>query len=320
MRKKEFFRYWFSDHLILAGIIFSLIYQAVDISLNYFVSGELKREGIGFYLTLGGIEDLIRFFICFALFMFFGIFVKNIILDLRQTHQDKAENLNENINKIKNFAYAVAHDVKNPAINIYAWVKLLSKKYHNQFDDEGKHYLDSLEKNAQNIATMVGDINIFIETMELPLNFENVDVKKELAFIRNGVNPILDLRQIQWLEPKEIPRIRADRMSIYRILRNLIDNALKHGGDDLRQITFEYLEIEKFCVFKVIDDGCGIDESEHDEVFEAFSRPTTSEKIEGSGLGLSIVKELVEKHGGKISVDSLPNKGTCFTFTILKKI
>ena len=114
MKRAIDFRYWFSEHILAAALIFALFYQLVDIFLNYFVSGELRQGFSNFYQSTGGKEDLLRFVLMSLLFSCFGVFSRNIILENRKAREDLASRLNE----VKHFAHAVIHDVKNPAIGI----------------------------------------------------------------------------------------------------------------------------------------------------------------------------------------------------------
>jgi signal transduction histidine kinase len=114
------------------------------------------------------------------------------------------------------------------------------------------------------------------------------------------------------LQPESIPEIKADRLSVLRILRNLVENALKHGGDDLGEVAIGYEESDEFHVISVSNDGVPIRLKDPEQIFGPFQRHETSKGIEGTGLGLAIVKELAEQHGGKVRVESGPEKGTAF--------
>ena len=102
------------------------------------------------------------------------------------------------------------------------------------------------------------------------------------------------------MEPKETPEIQADRLSVLRLLRNLVDNALKYGGKDLSEIKIAYEESKEFHILSVQDDGAGIRGKESDKVFAPFKRKGSFEGIDGVGLGLAIVKEIAEQHMGKL--------------------
>ncbi|MEN6439913.1 MAG: HAMP domain-containing sensor histidine kinase [Syntrophobacter sp.] len=317
MKRGMRLRHWFSEHLLAVAFTFAVGYQLVDLFLNYFVSGELQQGFGSYYQSAGGREDLFRFFIVISLFWCFARFSRNIILENRKSRDDLECHLHE----VKNFAHSVMHDVKNPAIGIHTMAMLLKKKYAETIDDQGKHYFGLLEQTSKDIVALMEHVNIYIRSREYPLSFEVINVQDEINLIKESICPILQVRHITLLQQPELfPKMRGDRLSIHRIFRNLIDNAIKYGGDSLNRIILEYQETDQFHAFCVHDDGCGIDEPEQEGIFDVFRRAGTSGRIEGLGLGLAIVKELVEKHHGSIQINSVLKKGTTFMFTISKDL
>jgi signal transduction histidine kinase len=117
-----------------------------------------------------------------------------------------------------------------------------------------------------------------------------------------------------------MPAIKADRLSILRILRNLVDNALKYGGDDLREIRIGYEKSERFHILSVSDDGIGIKGEDAEKIFEVFQRQKRPGGVEGTGLGLAIVKELAEQHSGEVWVEPGREKGTTFYVSIASSL
>ena len=138
--------------------------------------------------------------------------------------------------------------------------------------------------------------------------------------VRDELGALLGSRRINWSEPNVLPEIRADRMSLLRVFRNLVDNALKYGGDVLSEIRIEYAESPGLHVFGVIDDGVGIKEEDREEVFELFQRGQTDRTVEGTGLGLAIVKEIADKHKGKVWIESGAGSGAAFYVAISKDL
>lgn len=310
-------RHWFSEHTFRVCIIFAAIYQLIDMLLNYFISRELDQGISNFYQSAGGKEDLLRLFVVLSLFALFARFSRDVILDLRRAQQDEARHLNE----VKHFAYSVMHDVKNPAIGAHSMAMLFRKKYGEIIDDQGEHYLDIMEQSSKDIVAMMEQVDIFIKSREYALNFERVDVQNGIDLIHEAIRSLLDARSIKWFQqPEKFPHIYADKLAIHRIFRNLIDNAIKYGGEGLDEIIIEYQSNETFHIFYVSDNGCGIDEYDQEHIFEVFKRTKASGGVEGLGLGLAIVKELVAKHNGSIFINSMPEKGTAFMFTVSKSL
>jgi PAS domain S-box-containing protein len=246
-----------------------------------------------------------------------GISKQAMILDI--TDRKKMEHdLQESMEKMKLFAYSVSHDLKSPAIATYGFAKRLSERYGSALNDTGRHYCNQILAASEQIAALADQINLFIATKEVPLNIESVNVKEVLQMIREEFSSRLKVRQIRWQEPEHVPEINGDRLSVVRIIRNLVDNALKYGGDDLSEICVGYEEREGYHVLSVRDNGVGMNEEDTKKLFDVFMRRKSSRGIPGTGLGLAIVKEIAERHGGKVWVMSDRERGTTFNVSISK--
>jgi PAS domain S-box-containing protein len=230
------------------------------------------------------------------------------------------EALKQSSEKVKLFAYSVSHDLKSPTIGLYGLTRRLYKDYAGVLDEKGQKYCEQILKTAEQIAALVDQINVFISTTETPLAIEALRFKEVLQVIREEFSTRLDLREIKWSEPDDIPEIEADRLSIIRALRNLVDNALKYGGEALSEICVRYKGSRESHVLSIKDNGIGLKEQDsHQDIFSPFIRKKTSKGIQGSGLGLTIVKEIAEKHGGKVWLTPGQEKGITFYISIPKK-
>jgi PAS domain S-box-containing protein len=238
------------------------------------------------------------------------------ITDRKKMEQD----LQEAMEKMKLFAYSVSHDLKSPAIGTYGFAKRLSERYGSSLNDRGRHYCDQILAASEQIAELAEQINLFIAAKEVPLNIESVNVKEVLQMIREEFSSQLNVRQIRWQEPEHIPEINADRISLVRIFRNLVDNALKYGGDDLTEICVGYGQKQGHHVISVRDNGVGMNEADTEKLFEVFMRRKSSRGTQGTGLGLAIVKEISERHGGEVWVNPGQERGTTFNVSISKDL
>jgi signal transduction histidine kinase len=240
-------------------------------------------------------------------------------LDITDRKQLERE-IQEYADKIKRFAYSVSHDLKNPLISIHGLTKLLHKHYRDQLDAKGRLFCDQIVQESQHALRLIEEINILIRTKENPLSFEDVAVQEILAQVREEFQTTLTNRQVQILEPDNVPHIKADRMSLLRVFRNLIDNALKYGGPNLSRITIGYQEREDSHVFSVQDNGVGVAPTECENIFGAFQRGDSSRGQEGTGLGLAIVREIALRHGGQAWAEACPSQGTIFFISLSKNL
>jgi PAS domain S-box-containing protein len=226
------------------------------------------------------------------------------------------EALKKSSEGIKLFAYSVSHDLKNPALGISGLAKLLRTRYQENLNDRGKDLIDKILNAAEQISNLAEQINIFISTKEVPLRIRRLQSKRILQLVREEFSPQLSRRQINWSEPEYLPEIKADRVSLLRALRNLVDNALKYGGDELTEIKIGCAIADGFTTFSITDNGIGLPPEDQEKIFGVFQRSESSRDVEGSGLGLAIVKEIAEQHRGKVWVKSGPERGTTFYFSI----
>jgi len=226
------------------------------------------------------------------------------------------KDLQENSEKLKFFAYSIAHDLKSPAIGICGLTKRLHKKYRDLSEEQGKSYCEQIYRTAENIAAFVEKINVYIGAKETPLFLEEVSLHEILRILKEEFSTQLSGRQIEWVGPEANPVIQVDELYFLRILRNLIDNSLKYGGAALTRIRIGYEEKEDHQLFSVSDNGKGISQKDSENIFKPFQRQKTSRGIEGTGLGLTIVKEIIEKHGGRVWIEGVENKGMTIKFSL----
>jgi signal transduction histidine kinase len=232
----------------------------------------------------------------------------------------KIQALRKKKEMIKFFAFSVSHDLKSPAVGIHGLARRFKDLYSDALDERGRAYCDQILKSAEHMVALVEKINAFIKARESAMNMDRVDMQEILSSVRDEASEGLEQRNIQWVQPDHLPEIVADRMSLLRLFRNLVDNSLKYGGEDLSEIRIEYAGTGSDHVFRFSDNGEGIPEAAREKIFDLFHRSTSSSGIEGAGLGLAIVKEIVERHGGDVSVESREGPGVTFRITLAKSI
>ena len=242
------------------------------------------------------------------------------LLDEIKKRKEAEEELNSFSEKIKLFAYSVAHDLKNPAISIHGLARFLNEKHGNNLDDRGKKICEQIQRASEDIVSLVHQINVFISTKETPLHIENISLKEIFKEINDEFLNELNNRSIQLSVSEKIPdSLVADRISIIRIFRNIIENSLKYGGDELGRIAIDYRGTNDMHILTVTDDGEGIKEKDSDYIFNWFKR-TDSKKTQGSGMGLAIIREIISLHGGEIWHEPAKPKGATFCFSLYRQL
>ena len=233
---------------------------------------------------------------------------------------EKKDRLLEKKKMIEFFAYSISHDLKGPAIAIHGISRLLNKKYGHVLNDKGRDYCEKIQRTSEQIVALVEKINTYVQAKVAPLNIEDLRIGEIFNELKEEFSSVLESRHINWAESIEDHSIKGDRLSITRVLRNLVDNALKYGGVNLSEIRMGCKEDEDFHILSVGDDGVGIKKDQCEKIFQLYHRDKTSMKTAGAGLGLAIVREVAERHGGKAWAEPGAKRGITFYVTISKNL
>ena len=234
--------------------------------------------------------------------------------------QEKLREVQEKKETIKFFAYSASHDLKGPAIGLCGLMERFHRQYGDLLDDTGRLYCKTILKTAAQIATLAEQINSYIAAREVPLSIGKVNMEEMLTQLRQEFDGPLREQNVALLAPSFFPEVIGDELRLTRAFRNLLDNALKYGGEGLSEIRFAHEESEYQHIFSITDDGVGIKEEDIKRLFHFFQRLETSSHTEGSGMGLAIAKEAAKKHLGDVWVESVPQRGATFYLSISKRL
>ncbi|MBI1226718.1 MAG: GAF domain-containing protein [Bacteroidetes bacterium] len=228
----------------------------------------------------------------------------------------KLEDLNQEVSEV---AYVLSHDLKSPLNSIVSLMEIFKDENGGQLDDSGMELLEMLQESAINLNDITkGTIQYLSTTRSISNSIEEIDVHELM------VQLLTLLRPPQWVHityPTNIPIITSSRVALQHILLNLIDNAIKYNDKEFCEIKIDFSQEEKFYHFSVTDNGPGIEDGFKGKIFKLFQTlgKTDRQGKKGTGLGLPIVKRMVEKLGGKISTIRPASGGIQFSFSILKK-
>lgn len=227
------------------------------------------------------------------------------------------QKLAESNSDLEQFAYVASHDLKEPLRMINSYSNILNKRYQNSIDEAGNEFLYFISDAAKRMDKLLDGLLEYSR-----VNRKNLDPKQlSLAEIVKTVTNTLQAR-IQETNAKiyigSLPSVNANYTQMIQVFQNLIGNALKFNRTDFVEVIVDsYIENGDY-VFMVKDNGIGIDEENIDRIFLVFQRLHTHQEYEGTGIGLSITKKIVERYGGKIWVESTLGKGSTFFFTLPK--
>ena len=217
---------------------------------------------------------------------------------------------------------AIAHDLRSPLVGLLGFSRLLRQDYEDSLDETGHHFLDRIEQAARTMEALIHDLLELArigESGERPVLVDPCEVLLQLAA---ELKPRLESAGIELVLPSGlVSRAYCDRSRMYQVFSNLIGNAIDHMGPrrDAR-IEVSIDEDERQHEIVVADNGRGIDPSDRDRIFEVFqSIGTRSDGRRGTGMGLAIVKKIVERRGGRIWVESEPGRGARFHLTLPRR-
>ena len=216
---------------------------------------------------------------------------------------------------LEQFAYSASHDLQEPLRGIEGFVKLLSKRYKGKLDAKGNEFIEFTIEGVQRMKMLIKDLLEYSQIGMKNKKFSLVDSSMPLALaLANLQRSIEENKAVVTYDA--LPKVLADSSQLSRLFQNLIGNAIKFHGNELPKIHISAELKGEEWIFSVSDNGIGMDPKNFDRIFTVFQRLHAREKYEGTGIGLAICKKIVERHGGRIWVESEFGKGTTFYFTI----
>lgn len=214
---------------------------------------------------------------------------------------------------LKDFAYVVSHDLKAPLRSVRQLVQWIVQDYSDAFDQTGKRYSDLL----------IGRVDLMHNLIEGILKYSRVgrtrEEKREVdlnRLVQEVINFISAPTSIHISFENQLPTLMSEPTLLHEVFQNLIDNAVKYMDKPNGEIKIDCLREEGQWMFRVADNGPGIDSAHFEQIFEIFKSFSTADEVESTGIGLALVKKIIEREGGRIWVESQVGEGTTFFFTL----
>lgn len=213
------------------------------------------------------------------------------------------------------FAYVASHDLQEPLRMVASYTKLLERRYKGKLDSDADEFIGFAVDGAKRMQTLIQDLlsysRITRKGQSLQSTEANVACDTALENLRTLIE---ESRAVVNVGP--LPTVLADAAQLAQLLQNLIGNAIKYGNAHGPEIHVAARLNGDHWVFSVQDNGIGIESQYFERIFQMFQRLHTRERYSGTGIGLAICRRIVERHGGKIWVESQPGQGSTFLFTI----
>ncbi len=254
--------------------------------------------------------------------------VRQLLHDLR-VYQIELEKQNEELRRanaslersnaeLMQFAYLASDDLQEPLRDVVSCLQLLETYYKQKFDPNADKYIHYAIQSSVRIKDLIQSLLAYsrIEEGKPP---EIVDCEQILEETLQRLFFVI-AESHALITNDALPTITADDTQLSQVFQNLIQNAIKFRKDVLPQIHVSAAKDKEEWIFSIKDNGIGIESEDLDRIFGVFQRLHKRSEYDGSGMGLAIVKKIVERHGGRIWAESQPGKGTTFYFTIPDKV
>ena len=236
--------------------------------------------------------------------------------EFNTTLESNVRELDRTNRELQEFAYIAAHDLQTPLRGIGTLAQWLSTDYGDKFDEQGKEQVRLLATKAKQMSALIDSILRYSVLGREESPEQEVDLSAVLSEVIAAVDPPENIE----ITIKNIPHsATCKKIHIMQIFQNLLCNAVECMAGPGGHIRIDCLEQDGFWRFSVADDGPGIDPKYFDKIFQIFQTLAPCDKVESTGIGLSIVKKIVELNGGKVWVESEVGKGSIFFFTLPKQ-
>jgi PAS domain S-box-containing protein len=227
------------------------------------------------------------------------------------------EDLLRSNKELEQFAYVASHDLQEPLRMVSSFTQLLSQRYKDKLDQDAQDFIQFAVEGAARMQVLINDLLDYSRIETRGRKFAVVDLHDVLGQVIN--NLMLNIKEKNAIVTyDELPKVVADEGQMVQLLQNLIVNALKFCKASPR-IHISVREEKDNYLFSVKDNGIGIDSQYFGKIFQIFQRLHPRDEYGGTGIGLAICKRIIERHGGKIWVESKKGKGSVFYFTIIKR-
>lgn len=217
--------------------------------------------------------------------------------------------------ELEQFAYVASHDLQEPLRMVASYTQLLADRYAGQLDPRADKYIRYVVEGARRMQTLVRDLLTYSRVSTEPPQLHRVDAKAVVGAVLERLSAVIQDTKAA-IAVGDLPAVAGDEGELGQVFQNLIANAVKFRSDQPVHVAIAARRRGDAWVFSVADNGVGIDPRNHDRVFQMFQRLHERGKYEGSGIGLAIVKKIVERHGGRIWVESAIGQGATFYFTM----
>lgn len=288
--------------------------------LNAFISGQTKFKSKTFYRTLQGNVLPLQLIATIPRGheqSFSKVLVSLLDLSEQQYKEEALQlvnSLQQAIQELQDFSYVVSHDLKAPLHAIKTMLKIIFFDDSQLFSTQTKTDLIRINQKIDLMINLISEILKYAEIELTKDKFEPFDLN---ILIQDIIEVISPPEHIKIIVPRKFPRFKYTRAKIYQLFQNLLSNAIKYNDKEKGLITLSYhRKNPESYEFRIIDNGIGIEKKDYKKIFQLFQTVSKTRSPQNTGVGLAIVKKIIDLIGGQIYVESVLGEKTEFIFTI----
>jgi light-regulated signal transduction histidine kinase (bacteriophytochrome) len=208
-----------------------------------------------------------------------------------------------------------SHDLQEPLRMVSSYIGLLERRYKEKLDSDARDFIHFAVDGAKRMQQLINDLLTYSRVTTQGKPFEPTDCEEMLNRVLMNLKVAIEEKGAK-VTHDPLSSVKADGLQLERLLQNLIGNGLKYVKERAPKIHVSAKKQEKEWLFSIDDNGIGIAPEYKEKIFGIFQRLHTREEYPGTGIGLAVCKKIVERHGGRIWVESNPGEGSIFYFTI----
>ncbi|MBK5271894.1 MAG: GHKL domain-containing protein, partial [Bacteroidia bacterium] len=233
----------------------------------------------------------------------------------RQETEQANIDLERKNKELEQFAYIASHDMQEPLRTTTSFIELLQKQYKGKLDGKADKYLTFIAQSSERMKVLINDL-LEYSRIGRKKELENVDCNNVLKEVLADLSTVIKETGAR-IDSEKLPVVHGYPTELKQLFQNLVTNAVKFRKESIApKINISVQKIDGYWQFAVKDNGIGIEEQFNNRIFEIFQRLHTRNEYEGSGIGLSNCKKIVELHKGRIWVESISGNGSTFYFTL----
>ncbi len=243
------------------------------------------------------------------------VVISRDITERKQAEESQTRHTIRKLASLEQFSNTVAHDLKAPLRTLAAFTQILAKDYRGKFDPQADEYMDLVVNAAKRMGNLIDGLLAHARAAREKGQLEPTDC--EAIFRESLENLRVTVKEsAATVTSDPLPTIPAESLQLVGVFQNLIDNAIRYRSEAPPRVHVSAHRQADGWLFAVRDNGIGIDPQHSERIFEVFQRLHGENERPGTGIGLAICKRIIERHGGRIWVESEPGKGATFYFTI----